>query len=132
MADERERPVYTMQVAAELLGAHPQTLRNYERAGLVRPRRSGGNQRLYSGGDIARLGHLRDLAERHGLTMETLGLVAGLQAGLDALAALLAGPPGAARWAAARAAVAALLALLASDPAGGEEAGEEAGGGEVR
>ncbi len=113
MRDDHDRPVYTMQVAAGLLGAHPQTLRNYERAGLVRPGRSGGNQRLYSAADLQRLQGLLALVERYGLTMESLAVVVQLRDGLAALAEELAGPPNAARWEAARAQVEVLRALLA-------------------
>jgi MerR family transcriptional regulator/heat shock protein HspR len=47
-------PVYLISIAARLLGCHEQTLRMYERAGLLRPARSGGNTRLYSQLDIER------------------------------------------------------------------------------
>ena len=53
--DERNRPLYMILVAAELTGMHPQTLRIYESKGLVNPRRSSGNTRLYSQADIERL-----------------------------------------------------------------------------
>ena len=53
--DERNRPLYMISVAAELTGMHPQTLRIYESKGLVTPRRSSGNTRLYSQADIERL-----------------------------------------------------------------------------
>ena len=53
--DERNRPLYMISVAAELTGMHPQTLRIYESKGLVNPRRSSGNTRLYSQADIERL-----------------------------------------------------------------------------
>ncbi len=112
MRDDHDRPVYTMQVAAGLLGAHPQTLRNYERAGLVRPGRSGGNQRLYSAADLQRLQGLLALVERYGLTMESLAVVVQVRDGLAALAEELAGAPDAARWEAARARVEALRTLL--------------------
>lgn len=53
--DEKNRPLYMISVAAELTGMHPQTLRIYESKGLVNPRRSSGNTRLYSQADIERL-----------------------------------------------------------------------------
>jgi MerR family transcriptional regulator/heat shock protein HspR len=49
------RPRYMISVAAELVGMHPQTLRIYEAKGLVRPRRTPGNTRLYSEADLERL-----------------------------------------------------------------------------
>lgn len=53
--EEKNRPLYMISVAAELTGMHPQTLRIYESKGLVNPRRSSGNTRLYSQADIERL-----------------------------------------------------------------------------
>jgi MerR family transcriptional regulator/heat shock protein HspR len=50
-----DEPVYVISVTAELVGVHAQTLRHYERLGLVEPARSGGNIRLYSERDVARL-----------------------------------------------------------------------------
>jgi MerR family transcriptional regulator/heat shock protein HspR len=52
---DRDRPLYMISVAAELTGVHPQTLRIYEAKGLVTPKRSAGNTRLYSQADIERL-----------------------------------------------------------------------------
>ena len=50
--ESRNKPLYMISVAAELTGMHPQTLRVYESKGLVNPKRSGGNTRLYSQADI--------------------------------------------------------------------------------
>src|SRR3954447_23247219 len=58
---ERSRAVYVISVAAELAGVHPQTLRIYERKGLVDPARTGGGSRRYSDDDIARLRRIQDL-----------------------------------------------------------------------
>jgi MerR family transcriptional regulator/heat shock protein HspR len=58
-----ERPCYMISVAAELVGMHPQTLRMYEQKGLVRPRRTPGNTRLYSERDLARLRQIQALTE---------------------------------------------------------------------
>ena len=52
---ESSRGVFAISVAAELAGLHPQTLRIYEREGLVEPARSSGGTRRYSGDDVARL-----------------------------------------------------------------------------
>lgn len=54
-SEDRNRPLYMISVAAELAGVHPQTLRIYESKGLVTPKRSAGNTRLYSQADIDRL-----------------------------------------------------------------------------
>lgn len=57
-----DQPVYVISVASELSGLHPQTLRQYERLGLVSPDRSGGRNRRYSARDIARLREVQSLA----------------------------------------------------------------------
>ena len=61
--DARTKPLYMISVAAELTGMHPQTLRVYESKGLVNPKRSGGNTRLYSQADIERLELINQLTE---------------------------------------------------------------------
>jgi MerR family transcriptional regulator, heat shock protein HspR len=75
MADSR-RGVYVISVAAELAGMHPQTLRIYERRGLLDPARTGGGSRRYSEKDIARLRRI------HELTAEGLNL-AGVKAVME-------------------------------------------------
>ncbi|RIK10061.1 MAG: MerR family transcriptional regulator [Acidobacteria bacterium] len=60
---EAARGLYMISVAAELAGVHPQTLRTYERRGLLTPRRSAGNTRKYSDEDIKRLERIKELAE---------------------------------------------------------------------
>jgi len=57
------RAVYIISVAAELAGVHPQTLRIYERKGLVRPHRTSGNTRRYSEADIDRLRRVQRLTQ---------------------------------------------------------------------
>ena len=59
---EDDTPVYVISVAASLAGLHPQTLRQYDRLGLVSPTRSSGRNRLYSMRDIARLREVQRLA----------------------------------------------------------------------
>lgn len=54
---------YLIGIAAEMAGMHPQTLRVYERRGLVRPGRSAGNTRLYSDADVALLRRIQELSE---------------------------------------------------------------------
>jgi MerR family transcriptional regulator/heat shock protein HspR len=60
-ADRSSQAVYVISVAAELAGVHPQTLRIYERRGLLDPARTGGGSRLYSEDDIAYLRRIQDL-----------------------------------------------------------------------
>lgn len=58
-----DEPSYGIRVAASLVASHPQTLRMYEREGLVCPRRSQGNVRLYSERDIARIRRIQSYTE---------------------------------------------------------------------
>ena len=77
--------VYTMAVAARLTGMHPQTLRKYERAGLVQPFRQSGNQRLYSEADIQRLRRIQYLVEQRGLNVAGIDLALAMSDRLDAV-----------------------------------------------
>jgi MerR family transcriptional regulator, heat shock protein HspR len=63
------RPRYMISVAAELVGMHPQTLRIYEQKGLVRPKRTQGNTRLYSDEDVTRLQLIQRLTSEIGLNL---------------------------------------------------------------
>lgn len=58
---EQDRPIYVISIAAELAGVHPQTLRVYERKGLVQPKRTSGNSRRYSERDIQLLRRIQEL-----------------------------------------------------------------------
>ena len=60
---ELDHGIFAISVAAELSGLHPQTLRIYEREGLVEPGRSAGGTRLYSGGDVTRLREIAALID---------------------------------------------------------------------
>ena len=82
--DQREG-VYTIAVASRLTGMHPQTLRKYERAGLVRPSRPSGNQRLYSETDVRRLDRIRYLVEARGLNVAGLELALAMLDRLEAV-----------------------------------------------
>jgi MerR family transcriptional regulator, heat shock protein HspR len=64
-----ERPRYMISVAAELVGMHPQTLRIYESKGLIRPKRTAGNTRLYSEADLSRLRLIQRLTSDLGLNL---------------------------------------------------------------
>jgi MerR family transcriptional regulator/heat shock protein HspR len=80
--DRTERAVYIISVAAELAGVHPQTLRIYERKGLLRPARTAGNTRRYSERDIDRLREIQDLTNR-GVNLAGVKLVMELQAEVE-------------------------------------------------
>ncbi|PZA07405.1 MULTISPECIES: heat shock protein transcriptional repressor HspR, fused homodimer type [unclassified Meiothermus] len=69
MAGEKDRPVYIISVAAELVDMHPQTLRLYERKGLIRPKRSSGKTRLYSERDVEKLREIRRLTQELGVNL---------------------------------------------------------------
>ena len=64
-----DRPRYMISVAADLVGMHPQTLRIYEQKGLVRPKRTAGNTRLYSDLDVERLRLIQRLTTELGLNL---------------------------------------------------------------
>jgi MerR family transcriptional regulator, heat shock protein HspR len=79
MAPRKRNPVYVISVAAELAGVHPQTLRIYERKGLVDPARTGGGSRRYSDDDIERLRRIQDLTAE-GLNLAGVKRVLELEA----------------------------------------------------
>lgn len=78
------RAVYVISVAAELAGLHPQTLRIYERRGLVDPARTGGGSRRYSDADIAQLRRIQELTNE-GLNLAGVQRVLELEADLARL-----------------------------------------------
>lgn len=78
------RAVYVISVAAELAGVHPQTLRIYERKGLVLPARTGGGSRRYSAADIAALQRIQELTD-DGLNLAGVKRVIELEAELARL-----------------------------------------------
>lgn len=80
---EERGGVYTIAVASRLTGMHPQTLRKYERAGLVTPARPQGNQRLYSDTDIDRLRRIRYLVETRGVNVAGVELALSMADRLD-------------------------------------------------
>ena len=74
-----DRPRYMISVAADIVGMHPQTLRIYENRGLIRPKRSAGNTRLYSEADIQRLQLIQQLTNDLGLNLAGVEQVLQLQ-----------------------------------------------------
>ena len=74
-----DRPRYMISVAAELVGMHPQTLRIYENKGLIRPKRTAGNTRLYSEADLERLRLIQQLTSELGLNLAGVEHVLRLQ-----------------------------------------------------
>jgi MerR family transcriptional regulator, heat shock protein HspR len=82
-----DRPRYMISVAAELVGMHPQTLRQYEEKGLVRPKRTAGNTRLYSEADLERLRLIQRLTTELGLNLAGVEAVLGLEEQLQRMQA---------------------------------------------
>ncbi len=82
------RAVYVISVAAELTGMHPQTLRIYERKGLLDPSRTSGGSRRFSESDLARLRHIQELTAT-GLNLEGVRRVLELEAEVRQLEAEL-------------------------------------------
>ena len=74
-----ERGVYVISVVADLSGMHPQTLRMYERRGLIEPKRTPGNSRRYSEEDVARLRRIHELTHEHGLNLAGVRIVMDLE-----------------------------------------------------
>ncbi len=75
----RDRAVYVISVAAELAGIHPQTLRIYDRRGLVQPARTGGGSRRYSEADIERLRRIHELTSE-GMNLSGVERILALEA----------------------------------------------------
>ncbi len=76
---ENRSAVYVISVAAELAGVHPQTLRVYERKGLLNPERTTGNTRRYSLQDIERLRRIQELTQRDGVNLAGAKMVLRLE-----------------------------------------------------
>jgi MerR family transcriptional regulator, heat shock protein HspR len=82
-----DRPRYTISVAADLVGMHPQTLRIYEAKGLVRPGRTPGGTRLYSENDLERLRTIQRLTTEVGLNLAGVQRVLVLEDEMEKLRA---------------------------------------------
>ena len=79
----QDRAVYIISVAAELAGVHPQTLRIYERKGLLSPKRTSGNTRRYSERDIARLQVIQQLTQGLGINLAGVKMIMELETQLE-------------------------------------------------
>lgn len=82
---KKDRPLYVISVAAELVDMHPQTLRLYERKGLIEPSRSAGKTRLYSQRDIEHLKEIRRLTQELGVNLAGVEEIIKLRKKLDGL-----------------------------------------------
>ena len=77
---DEDTPVYVISIAAELAGMHAQTLRQYDRLGLVSPSRTRGGGRRYSARDIARLRTVQRLSQEEGISLAGIQRILELQA----------------------------------------------------
>jgi MerR family transcriptional regulator/heat shock protein HspR len=80
-----DRGVFMISVAAELAGMHPQTLRIYEAKGLIKPKRSPKQTRLYSRSDVERLKRIQELTTEFGLNLAGVERVLALEEVMDAM-----------------------------------------------
>ena len=90
MNDPGCEPVFIISVAARLLEMHPQTLRKYEREGLIAPSRTTGNLRLYSDEDLDRLRQVKFLVNERGLNLAGVQMILELTRHMQALQAQIA------------------------------------------
>ncbi|MGH8933190.1 MAG: heat shock protein transcriptional repressor HspR [Egibacteraceae bacterium] len=81
--------VYIISVAAELAGVHPQTLRTYERRGLIKPARTAGGTRRYSDRDVARVRLIQELTQGEGINLAGVMRILALTEEVEALQAQL-------------------------------------------
>jgi len=82
---DKDKPLYVISVAAELVDMHPQTLRLYERKGLIEPSRSAGKTRLYSQRNIEQLREIRRLTQELGVNLAGVEEIIKLRSSLDDL-----------------------------------------------
>ncbi|TCC43140.1 heat shock protein transcriptional repressor HspR [Kribbella sindirgiensis] len=78
-------PIYVISVAAQLAGMHPQTLRQYDRLGLVVPSRASGRGRRYSAYDVARLRYVQHLSQEEGVNLSGIRHILALQSEVEDL-----------------------------------------------
>jgi len=78
-----DMPVYVISIAASLSGMHPQTLRGYERVGLVTPRRTAGGGRRYSMRDILALREIQRLSQEEGINLSGIKRILDLERELE-------------------------------------------------
>jgi MerR family transcriptional regulator, heat shock protein HspR len=79
MIDEENEGLYIISIAARLARVHPQTLRLYERKGLLEPKRTPKNRRRYSDADINRLKHIQELTQESGLNLSGVQMVLDME-----------------------------------------------------
>jgi MerR family transcriptional regulator/heat shock protein HspR len=82
---DADAPIFVISVAAQLAEMHPQTLRGYDRLGLVVPGRARGRGRRYSLRDIAKLRHIQHLSQNEGINLEGVRRILALETELEGL-----------------------------------------------
>src|SRR5918996_3350838 len=97
-----ESPVYVISVAAQLSGLHPQTLRQYDRLGLVSPDRTAGRGRRYSARDIELLRQVQRLSQEEGINLAGIKRILELENQVDLVRSRLAELNAEGAWLAAR------------------------------
>ena len=81
----RDEPCFVISVAARMVGVHAQTLRYYERVGIIMPSRTGGRQRLYSLADLERLRRVKEFTDDMGLNLAGAEVALKLLARIEGL-----------------------------------------------
>src|SRR3990172_5241430 len=82
---EDDEPMYVISIAARLVGMHQQRLRYYERAGLIEPKRTGGNIRMYSNTDIQRIRQAQRLVDELGVNLAGVDIILRMSEQIRAL-----------------------------------------------
>lgn len=82
---DADAPIFVISVAAQLADMHPQTLRGYDRLGLVVPGRARGRGRRYSLRDVAKLRHIQHLSQNEGINLEGIRRILELESELESL-----------------------------------------------
>jgi len=84
---DRDAPVFVISVAAQLAGMHPQTLRTYDRMGLVSPRRTAKRGRRYSARDVGMLRMIQRLSQDEGINLEGIRRILAMEREMETLRA---------------------------------------------
>lgn len=82
---DRDAPLFVISVAAQLAGMHPQTLRSYDRMGLVSPSRTSGRGRRYSARDVSKLRLIQHLSQDEGINLQGIRRIIELETELENL-----------------------------------------------
>ncbi len=85
MSTAHDEPCYTIGVVARMVDLHPQTIRNYEELGLVVPRRTEGNRRLYSPAEVERLRKINRLTQELGVNLAGVEVILHMTEQIESL-----------------------------------------------